>query len=282
MKTLLRKTSTWIILFGIMVLLAAPVAIAQEDAPTGTEPGVTDTTDTGDVTGEGDVGEETEAPSFENPAQAAKAEALAEAAAEAAAEDNAEAVAAAEAAVSDAQTAVDTAQAALDAAVEAEDAEAEDAAQADLDTALDSLETVQTSADETLANAASVSVDDIASMRAEDMGWGEIAHELGVHPSTIGLGHKTREQAKVSSKGVGQERASVASNAGKATGRNVKSGIASTPGVSGGKGSKGVGLSRASSKAQSGAKGSKSSQSSSASGGRGNSGNSGNGGNSGS
>lgn len=30
---------------------------------------------------------------------------------------------------------------------------------------------------------------DIAQMRADGMGWGEIAHALGVHPGVLGLGH---------------------------------------------------------------------------------------------
>ena len=30
---------------------------------------------------------------------------------------------------------------------------------------------------------------EIARMRADGMGWGEIAHELGVHPGVLGLGH---------------------------------------------------------------------------------------------
>lgn len=34
-----------------------------------------------------------------------------------------------------------------------------------------------------------VSEEEIAEMRAT-MGWGEIAHELGIHPSALGLGHK--------------------------------------------------------------------------------------------
>ena len=46
---------------------------------------------------------------------------------------------------------------------------------------------------ENLAEAAAdsgFSRSDIDSMRADGMGWGEIAHEIGVHPGTIGLGNK--------------------------------------------------------------------------------------------
>ena len=37
----------------------------------------------------------------------------------------------------------------------------------------------------------------IADMRASGMGWGEIAHELGVHPGSLGLGHKNRERNRL-------------------------------------------------------------------------------------
>jgi hypothetical protein len=259
--------SVWAILALLTMALAAPAAMAQTEDPPA-DPGVTEEAAPAETP-------EDEAPAFANPTQAAKAAALAEAAAEAAAEANAEALAEAEQAVADAQAAVDTAAAALAAAQEAEDAEAEAQAQADLDAAMSDLEAAQASADQAVSDAASISVDDIASMRADGMGWGEIAQELGVHPSTVGLGHRhqNRTRAEVASRGVGKEKASVAAKAGKATSRNTKAGVSRTPGVSGGKGAKSVGLSRASEKAQTGAKGSKSSNDNSSSG-RGNSGNS--------
>jgi len=39
-----------------------------------------------------------------------------------------------------------------------------------------------------LAEAGAVSERDIAAMRRAGMGWGEISHELGLHPSIVGLG----------------------------------------------------------------------------------------------
>lgn len=36
---------------------------------------------------------------------------------------------------------------------------------------------------------------DIAQMRADGMGWGEIAHALGVHPGVLGLGHSKKSTA---------------------------------------------------------------------------------------
>jgi hypothetical protein len=35
-----------------------------------------------------------------------------------------------------------------------------------------------------------VSVKDIEAMRSEGMGWGQIAHKLGLHPSVLGNGHQ--------------------------------------------------------------------------------------------
>jgi len=36
----------------------------------------------------------------------------------------------------------------------------------------------------------------IDDMRASGMGWGDIAHELGVHPSVLGLGHSKKDQSQ--------------------------------------------------------------------------------------
>lgn len=37
--------------------------------------------------------------------------------------------------------------------------------------------------------------EEIAAMRDQDMGWGEIAHKLGVHPSVLGLGHAKQKNS---------------------------------------------------------------------------------------
>jgi len=54
---------------------------------------------------------------------------------------------------------------------------------------LDALAAAETAYEEALAEKIGVTNDEIAAMRASGMGWGEIAHELGVHPSLLGLGH---------------------------------------------------------------------------------------------
>ena len=94
---------------------------------------------------------------YSNPAQAQKAQNLAEAAAK---DDPA------------VQDALDS----LDAAQESGDEAAIAEAEKDLEAAL--------------ADAAGVHEADIADMREDGMGWGQIAHELGVHPGVLGLGHR--------------------------------------------------------------------------------------------
>jgi hypothetical protein len=56
-------------------------------------------------------------------------------------------------------------------------------------------ETQLTIAD-SLAGAAGVESSAVQDMRASGMGWGEIAQELGVHPSTIGLGVANQNTAR--------------------------------------------------------------------------------------
>jgi hypothetical protein len=46
----------------------------------------------------------------------------------------------------------------------------------------------------------------IADMRLSGMGWGQIAHKLGVHPSVLGLGHKNLIQTMNSKKGKGKNK----------------------------------------------------------------------------
>jgi len=144
--------------------------------------------------------------------------------------------------VTDAQAAVEAAEAALAAAEESEDPAAIAEAQAALDAATQglvdartNLDTVRTEADQAIADAASASPEDIAGMREEGMGWGEIAHELGVHPSVLGLGH---QKMKGNLNRV-TEMAGTGPGLGKGkTKRNVQDGVAETPGSANAKGSK--------------------------------------------
>ena len=111
-----------------------------------------------------------EGPTFSNPAQAAHAENLAYA------------VAKNDPGVQKAFDTLEDAETALAAAKASGDKTAIAAAQKAYDTAL-------ANAQSALAKAAGTATEDVAAMRAQGMGWGQIAHELGVHPGTLGLGH---------------------------------------------------------------------------------------------
>jgi hypothetical protein len=66
---------------------------------------------------------------------------------------------------------------------------------------------------------------DIEGMRAIGMGWGDIAHELGVHPSTLGLGEKfghANRNAGLEQQSMAQETAR--SMTGKAKGHGIGDG----------------------------------------------------------
>jgi hypothetical protein len=162
---------------------------------------------------------------YANPAQAAHAEKLAEQAAmsdpeaQAALEDVDAAQADLEAAQTDldaAQTEVVAAQKALDDLNLAEEPPSpEQLAAAELalqdanqdllaaQTNLGIAEETHTKAEEafadTIAAATGVNAAEIEALRTAGMGWGQIALDLGVHPSTLGLGHgkKTGTQAEV-------------------------------------------------------------------------------------
>ncbi len=113
---------------------------------------------------------DSETPAFDNPAQAQHAANIAQ---QAATENTA---------VQEALQDVDTAQDTLDQALQSNDPEAVAAAR-------DALTAAEEGYMESLAEITGVIEDDIASMRDSGMGWGEISHELGVHPGMLGLGH---------------------------------------------------------------------------------------------
>lgn len=174
-----------------------------------------------------------EPPSFSSPAQVERAKNLS---AQSISDPDPETVAALEA--------LEDAEKALQEAIASDDKAAIDAAQAEFEKA-------KALADASIAEAGGVTVDDIAGMRKAGMGWGQIAHELGIHPGALGLGHNKAKTTK------GWASTSIR----EATTRDAKTGKAKGHGVDMGNrsGSKGVGLSRASvnksAKAASGSKG---------------------------
>lgn len=99
--------------------------------------------------------------------------------------------------------------------------------------------------------------EEIASMRKQGMGWGQIAHKLGVHPGVLGLGHtkeqfRTRTQHQLreqnlttsrsvsgkagKSKGLGFGRTGAFGGEGKGKGSNAGHGSGHSGGVGGGHG----------------------------------------------
>ena len=117
-----------------------------------------------------DDSSDTEEAGLTNMAQVEKAENLALATAAKAQEQ----IAAAQKNVTRAQETMD--------AVDPSDTKAMEAAQANYDDAVQALS-------DALADSAGVSVGEISDMRDSGMGWGQIAHDLGIHPSVLGGGH---------------------------------------------------------------------------------------------
>ncbi len=110
---------------------------------------------------------------------------------------------------------------------------------------LAAVEALEDAYQDKLAEATGVIGDDIEAMREAGMGWGDIAHELGVHPSVLGLGHKKGK------KGFSDQEIA------EATARNTKSGSAKGHGLglSAGVDSSGKGLGKNSGKGIGSAKG---------------------------
>jgi len=125
------------------------------------------------------MADDTDTPTYQNPAQAAHAANLSEAA-----------LPAADAAVKDAEVAVDEAEANLAEAKEGltEEQQLEDLA---VQEAQDALDAANQSLYDAVGRVAGLVDGSLVRELREDqmMGWGEIAHELGVHPGVLGLGH---------------------------------------------------------------------------------------------
>ena len=128
-----------------------------------------------------------EAPAFSNPAEAQRIEQLSALTVQEPDEETMAAVEAAEQKADEAES-LKAAYDALSADTSAT-AEAIEAARAAYETALADYEAALALADEKLAAFAGVSPEEIQAMREEGLGWGQIAHELGIHPGALGLGH---------------------------------------------------------------------------------------------
>lgn len=214
----------------VIALYMRPISVwAQTE---GTETGADAVAgDEGTSTGEGEGSEGDEGPAFSNPAQAQHAANLAEAAA-----------AETDAALEKALDNLDQAEQALNDAIESGDQNAIDAAQKAYDEAKETAEALA-------AQAMGVTVGDIAAMRTEGMGWGQIAHALGVHPSVLGLGHTKGKKGLAGTDETGDEMR-------EATARDTKSGLAKGHGLGQGSGKGAAGGKGASGKVDKGGKGS--------------------------
>lgn len=190
-----------ITLIGSMLYFINPMSsMAQDEPDPGSESSETTDTEVDD-----------EEPAFSNPAQAQHAANLAEASASMAEADLAAATQEAEAAQTD-----------LDAANAAEEPDPEQIAKLE-----EALATAESNLADATENSTGVSSEDIAGMRESGMGWGEIAHELGIHPGTLGLGHKKKAMANEMTQ---------------TTARNMKTGM--SKGYGSAASGKGVGLGR--------------------------------------
>ncbi|WP_028584252.1 hypothetical protein [Desulfogranum mediterraneum] len=179
-----------------------------DDDPAAGDP---DDTMAGEEDPDQDNGEEPTNSYFSNPAQAAHAAQLAE---QSALQNDTQ--------VQTALAAVEDAEAAL-AQLEKEspdDLAALEMAHQQLDAAKESYAT-------TLSEVVGVTRDDIIGMRESGLGWGNIAHELGVHPGLLGLGRTKGKQKHYAGRHPAQDEVTAAmtqSELEEATARDTKSG----------------------------------------------------------
>ncbi len=162
MKKKLRKSSLLIVISGIFTFVifqmsSIPIKAEMQSVETNVDQEVS---------------------TFNNPAQAAHAENLATVAAQ-----NDPNVQAAFAALKDAELA-------LQDAIASGIPEAIAMAQVAYNNA-------ETNAEIALAQATSTTLSEISAMRSDGLGWGEIAHALGVHPGVLGLGHTKGKNAQL-------------------------------------------------------------------------------------
>ena len=85
---------------------------------------------------------------------------------------------------------------------------------------------------ELMAEVAGVASTDLAAMRASGMGWGDIAHDLGVHPSALGLGQSMSAKSRSRTGGPATGISGIApEELAEATARNTRNGWAKEQGT---------------------------------------------------
>ena len=222
------------ILVVLLALTVVPAMVSAGAAPD--DPDVADVVDDGDVKDDEDVVDE--APAFNNPAQAQKAENVANAAAlDSDDPELADRVENAEKAEQELAEARKNLRSLPDDATEEERRQARQ----DVREARQDVKEARAAVAERLSEISGELQADITKMREEGYGWGVIAKEYGIHPSALGLGNKFGHRKGQKD----QERARNASGKkgefAEATARDVKTGWGSDHGMSARGKSKGVG-----------------------------------------
>ncbi|MCD4722508.1 MAG: hypothetical protein K8S13_22025 [Desulfobacula sp.] len=102
-----------------------------------------------------------------------------------------------------------------------------------IEKAEEALENAQEAADSYMAENAGITPEEIGEMREEGMGWGEIAHELGLHPGVLGMRHtKTYKNKKGWEEDISPDGEVSDFEIEEATARNFKSGFSKGHGAS--------------------------------------------------
>ncbi len=180
--------------------------------------------------------EDPEEPAFQNPTQAQRAINIAEAYAAKPDPELEEAMAG----VDTVQNELDKAKSALAEAEVEKDEEAIKALKEKVAQLESELESAEGAVDSRISEYADVTPEDIAQMRADGMGWGEICHKLGLHPSISGMGHTKMYRNNAGwKKGFDPDGEVSDIEIEEATARNFKSGFSKGHGVSADKGNNG-------------------------------------------
>lgn len=181
------KDRNVLILLLIIMLVWFPVALFAADSTGTSEPSSTESGDSAfdpadeEPADPGLVGDEE--PTYTNAAQAMHAANLAM---QAALEPNPETEQVAE----DLDAAREAYQDAKEALAEAPD---DPLLQEEFEKAQETLNNARQDYADTIGELAGVMGEEVQQMRQSGMGWGQIAHELGVHPGSLGLGHSKKK-----------------------------------------------------------------------------------------
>jgi len=85
-------------------------------------------------------------------------------------------------------------------------------------------ESAEKAAEDSFSEITGVLRSDISAMRDDGMGWGQIAHELGVHPGVLGLGHSKHPAGQEINAAKNRHEATISHQYGDITARNMKTG----------------------------------------------------------